>query len=414
MRILILDTIHGGGVIGEALVKRGHSINLIDVYRGDTQSPHCISPQQAIERDYDLLIHPVHLNPAYPLLRTLTCPSITHHQAVRWIIGEELKHVNPKPVIVEITGARGKTTTATALAFLLKGPGILHTSRGVFRCPGEEPVTRLSITPASLIQALQYGNGIEWMIGEISLGFIGNCDLAILTSNEDYQIAGGNQSAYDWKKRSGFLCKQILVPKGVSIGHDSEISTGDLITITGATCHYHYNDLSGEFENPLFILDGYNTPLQLAAAAALVLGIRPDRLSEFISLPGRMQIIYEKESVIIDNASTGACLKTTCDAIRLLQQIAPSAPFSLIIGQEDRAVCENFLADDILTAIKTGPRPAEVFLVAGDDRLDANMIVRYCTVEQIPVCIVKERTSGIDCAKSRKFPAIVVSVKTWR
>ncbi len=60
-------------------------------------------------------------------------PVISHHEAVRQLLGKN----TPEPMI-EITGARGKTTTAHALAFLMEGPGILHTSTGTYQLPGKE------------------------------------------------------------------------------------------------------------------------------------------------------------------------------------------------------------------------------------------------------------------------------------
>jgi len=171
--------------------------------------------------------------------------------------------------------------------------------------------------------------------------------------------------------------------------------------------------MNGEFENPLFALEGYRTPLLLATVASLILGYRPDHLCQFSSLPGRMKVSHESERIIIDNASTGACLKTTRDAIKLLRQTYTHGPYSLVIGQEERAVCENFPGVDIITAIKT-EKPDAVFLVTGDERLDVDTIIRQCTEDSIPVCIAPTREEGLNAARNHSNYAIVVSVKTWR
>ena len=71
-------------------------------------------------RRYDLLVAPVHLDPGYPLLSTIQAPRITHHLAVRMLLAGK----TPRPMI-EVTGARGKTTTAHAIAHGLEGPGVL-------------------------------------------------------------------------------------------------------------------------------------------------------------------------------------------------------------------------------------------------------------------------------------------------
>lgn len=414
MQILILDSIHGGLRLQEALTSSGHTVDLVDVYRGDTSHGGSIDPSVAEGRKYDLLIHPVHLNPAYPLLRSSDCPSITHHEAVRWILGERISdRPDFKTRIIEVSGARGKTTTATALAFLLGGMGILHTSRGTFRYPGERFITRMSITPASLIHAFSEIKEDEWLIGEVSLGFTGISDLAILTSDEDYRVAAGHLSAWEIKKASTHACSRLLVPPGVSVGHEAETDAGDLVRITGTVCRYSYGNIKGEFHNPLFILDGYRIPLQLACAAALLTGTRPDKLQEFLAIPGRLQIIRDTRGVIIDNANSGACLGTTREAISIIGQLRHGEPYSLVIGQEEHAVCENFNTADIITSIRDG-RPSEVILVAGDDRIDARDIISRCSEDAVSVTQVKTRTEGIDIARKRGALAIVVSVKTWR
>jgi hypothetical protein len=415
MHILILDTIHGGVIIGESLLRMGHTIDLIDVYRGDTSHQRSIDPATASGRRYDLLIHPVHLDPAYSLLRTLSCPAVTHHEAVRWILGEQIQQEKSTGFrLVEISGARGKTTTGEALASLLPGSGILHTSRGTIRFPDKEFITRMSITPASLIPAVSYHkNSSGWIIAEISLGYTGISDLAILTSDEDYSIAGGRLRAFQVKCMSALRCPRLLVPPGVQTTHETQVDAGDLAEISGTTCRYAYQGISGEFENPLFALDGYRVPLQLATAASLLLGYRPDGLGTFSYLPGRMKINRESDRIFIDNACTGASLKTTRDAISLLRQTCGNIPYSLVIGQEERAVCENFPTPDIIAIIRA-EKPEEVFLVAGDDRLDTDTIIRQCREDSIPVSMATTLKEGFHAARNHSDHAIVVSVKTWR
>ncbi|MCA1915519.1 MAG: coenzyme F430 synthase, partial [Methanospirillum hungatei] len=81
MRILVLDSIHGGKVIADHLSIRGHVTDLVDVYRNQEG----ISPDLARSRVYDLIIAPVHLDPDYSLLQDLPAPVISHHAAVRWL-----------------------------------------------------------------------------------------------------------------------------------------------------------------------------------------------------------------------------------------------------------------------------------------------------------------------------------------
>ncbi|MDD1729442.1 MAG: coenzyme F430 synthase [Methanospirillum sp.] len=411
MQILVLDTIHGGAVLGDALCRMGHSVDLIDVYRGDCSHPGSISEKTASSRRYDLLVHPVHLDPSHPLLRSHTCPAITHHEAVRWILSPSSNPPTYGPHI-EITGARGKTSTATALASLMKGTGILHTSRGICRYPGEECITRMSITPASLIPVYSSRVPGDWSIAEISLGFTGLSDLAILTSDEDYRVAGGKLSALEIKERTGHSCGKILVPPGMNYVHNGVFDTGEITRISGTSCSYAFNGITGSFENPLLAFESYQNPLRMAAAAALILGYLPDKLSEFSPLPGRMNIITEDGVTILDNASTGACLKTTRDAQKEIKKLSDT-PYTLVIGQEARAVCENFPDDDICTAIKEG-KPAEIILVGGDERMDIGKISEFCQKMTVPITITNSLTEGMQAARNSASRKILVSVKTWR
>ncbi|HWQ66254.1 MAG TPA: coenzyme F430 synthase [Methanospirillum sp.] len=414
MQILVLDTIHGGKKIGQALLDAGHGVHFVDVYRGDLSFPGSITGGEAEIGHYDLMIYPVHLNPAHPLLRNLSCPAITHHDAVRWILGmnkgDKRSHLSH---LIEITGARGKTTTATALAHALSGPGLLHTSRGRVMYPDEIFLGRESITPASLFDAVLEAPDDGWVIAEISLGVCGAGDLAIITSDDNYLVANDMRSAWEIKKGSVLRCRQVLYPSGVMLLHDHGICVGDLVTVEGTRCSYRFNGLSGSFENPLFILEGYRTGLSLAAAGALLLGTKPDRLATFHSIPGRMEIRIEDNRIILDNANSGACLKTTLAAVTFLEGIVPNLRCILVIGQEDRAVCENFPVEDIIVAVMQAS-PKEVVLVAGDDRLDPGLLEHQCNESGIPCHVVESLEEGLKYARNIPQYPIVVSVKTWR
>ena len=137
MQILVLDTIHGGREIGDRYASQGHDVDVVDVYKGSTPA----LAEMAITRTYDLIIAPVHLDPAHLLLANRHAPVISHHEAVRRLLGDAL------PVtMIEITGTRGKTTTAHALAHLLPGKGVLHTSTGTYSYPAKDLLEKRSIT----------------------------------------------------------------------------------------------------------------------------------------------------------------------------------------------------------------------------------------------------------------------------
>lgn len=401
MQVLVLDSIHGGAVIGDRLARSGHSVDLVDVYRGSTG----ISARTAANNQYDLIIAPIHLDPSYFLLKDLTAPCITHHEAVRWILG-------PQQRWIEISGMRGKTTTAAALASILPGSGVLHSSAGLFRYPDREQATRMSITPASLIRARELMHPGDWLVSEISLGFTGIGDLAILTSGEDYPVAGGRRSAFRVKEEAALRARQLLVPPGVDVRHDNCINARDLVSVSGNSLHYHWNGIDGVVSNPLVSLPGYGVSLQLAAAAALLLGHRPDGLAAVPPVPGRMEISRDGTSVCIDNANSGSCAHTTRDAVRVGRELVPAGDLCLIIGQEAASVCENFETGEILSSL-AGAEPAGVILIAGDDRIDAKAVEAWCRKRGIDFREANTLSEARTSAAGR-YPLMVISVKTWR
>jgi len=189
MRILVLDTIHGGAELAGVLRGSGYQVDEVDVYRGRGGIP----VEVALKRSYNLVTAPVHLDPDHPLLQRHS-PAISHHEMVGRIIGGR----RTPQLFIEITGARGKTTTAHALASLLPGPGILHTSTGTYRYPEQTHLWKRSITPASLIPAAHEARRIGgWLIAEESLGVTGAGDVAVLTSPEDYPIGRRGRGGAD-------------------------------------------------------------------------------------------------------------------------------------------------------------------------------------------------------------------------
>jgi len=405
MHILVLDTIHGGREISGMYADQGHVVEVVDVYTGTTPE----TAENARTRTYDLIIAPVHLDPAHPLLQNRNTPIITHHNAVCQLLGEKL----PRPMI-EITGARGKTTTAHALACLLPGNGILHTSTGTYAYPTKKLLGKCSITPASVLAAVQSANQMQgWLVAEISLGVTGAGDLAIITSPEDYTFAAGRKSAVKEKIASAKHAKRILVAEGVVCDYENVIHIEDVARCEGISCTVELDGKRFTLTNPLFSLPPYRLPLMLAAAAAVILQVDPTPLNHFVALPGRMSISHEKDIIIVDNANTGTNVTTTICAARYARHCAGTSELTLVIGQVegDGAVCEGFSPDQITGAIER-VCPTKLIWVGrnpepGSDasKLIQNRIDAHCTT------LDEGRKAAIE--KTGKG-SIVLAVKTWR
>ena len=384
MRGLVLDTIPGGADLAAALRDAGHEADEVDVYRGKTG----ISLEEALVRTYDLVTAPVHLDPDHLLLRRHG-PAVSHHEAVKWVLDERLPHP-----FIEITGARGKTTAAHALAALLPGPGVLHTSTGTYRYPERERLWKRSITPASLIAAVREADRIGgWLVAEESLGVPGAGDVAVLTSPEDYPVAAGKKHAITEKCRLLSRARRIVLPDGIDL--PGGVMADEVVSFEGRVCRYAGFGVAGTFTNPLCTLAGYRTPLALAAATACLLGIDPSPLGRFSALPGRMAARWERGLLILDNANSGTNAATTIEAARYARELAGGAPLTLVIGEEARAICEGFSTEDIRRTVTAVGPTATVYVGEGQ---------AATTLE-----------AGLDAAR-RITPAgaIVLAVKTWR
>jgi hypothetical protein len=390
MKILVLDTIHGGAVLAEALAAAGHEVDAVDVYRGIEGIP----AEEAARRWYDLVVAPVHLDPAHPLLGRAP-RAITHHEAVALLL---LAGGRPSP-FVEVTGTRGKTTTATALAHVLPGPGVLHTSMGTFVYPERRLLWKRSITPVSALAAVAEAKKIGgWCVAEESLGVSGVGDLAVLTSGDDYLFAAGKKHALAEKVRSLARAPQVLVPPGVKV--PAARNAGDIAAVAGTVCTYRYGGVEGQFENPLLALAGYRMPLQIAAASACLLGTDPVGLASFRPLPGRMAVSWKGETLVVDVASSGACRQVAVDAAAYARALGGKAPVVLVVGTEAQTICEGFPEKDVAETVDA-VRPDETVLV-GDypglaGRRAADLAAGYALAEHL--------AGG---------GTIVLAVKTWR
>ncbi len=384
MRVLVLDTIHGGAELAVALRGAGHQVDEVDVYLGQAGIP----VAEALVRTYDLVTAPVHLDPDHPLLRRHG-PAVSHHEMVKWVLDGRLPHP-----FIEITGARGKTTTAHALAGLMPGPGILHTSTGTYRYPERERLWKKSITPASLIVAAREAERIGgWLVAEESLGVTAAGDVAVLTSPEDYPVAAGKKQAIVEKCRLLSRARTVVLPPGIDLS--GGVAADEIVSFDGQVCRYEGCGIAGTFANPLCTLAGYRTALSLAAATACVLGIDPAPLAEFAALPGRMAARREGDLLIVDNANSGTNMATTAEAARYARELSGSETLTLVIGEEARAVCEGFSPGDVRRAVSAVGPTATVYVGEGH---------AAATLE-----------AGLALARSiTPAGAIVLAVKTWR
>jgi hypothetical protein len=286
----------------------------------------------------------------------------------------------------------------------MEGPGILHTSMGTYRYPGRELIGRRSITPASLVPASREAVRMKgWLVAEVSLGFTGGGDLGIITSADDYLFAGGKRHALPEKVRSGQGLPSLLAAPGIT--SPGLVRVEEIATVDGEVCSVR--DGGPGFRNPLLRIEGYRTPLMLAAAAGWMLGLDPSGLASFAPLEGRMKVSRAGPLFIVDNSNSGTDRTTTLLAARYAREASGEERCTLVIGKEEGAVCEGFPQEDIEAAI-TAIAPASVILVGEGYGLVG-----------VPGGVPLFRAADLNEGKERALRetpegCIVLSVKSWR
>ncbi|HJJ36079.1 MAG TPA: coenzyme F430 synthase [Methanocorpusculum sp.] len=377
MKVLVLDTIHGGAVLAEALLRHGDDVDAVDVYRGSA-----MPVSEAKQRGYDLIAAPVHLDPAYPLLG-LPVQKITHHQMVRQIFP------SCRARIIEITGARGKTSVAYAVCSILPGKTILHTSTGTWVYPEKRLLFRKSITPASLLFAAAAAEkeNADWIVAEESLGICGVGELAILTADRDYPIAAGKKSALAAKLSSISACRTVLCPS--SCVQPGMHAPEELVRVEGNRFSTAKN---GSFVSELADLPVYRNALMTAAAAGVLLDLDISSLADFPGVPGRMCYRETGGVPVLDNANSGTDPDNIAEAFAYLKN-RTGKEIILVTGEGDHAVCEG-LQEEKIASLVNELDPLEVIRAAGEslEELEKRAVSRA------------QKTGA----------AVLLCVKTWR
>jgi UDP-N-acetylmuramyl pentapeptide synthase len=381
-KIAVLDLTHGGAVIARKLTKFAGSVTGVDVYR--TLRPESLnelendgiktSTQPLDTLDFDIIIAPVHLDPGYPMLAgaaTRKIPVLSHHQAVGQILSTyELKN----KILIELTGTKAKTSTATLLADILsmEKKVISHTSRGLEDYSTGKIIKKgLSITPASILTALDAVNdaGIDFdiFIAEVSIGGTGCADIGIITTiANDYKIANNTKLASDAKRH---MILDARPGSKLVVNNDALRFFGacrrdiEVISFTdsvNASCNVYFEELDkkggtisyfiGKEHGKIHIretadydITSYKTAFVCATAAALALDIDPDTIERsflgFKGAQGRMTKKLVDGRILIDNSNSGMDIRTAQKALKYAQE--DKGRIVMVLGEEAKEVCEG-------------------------------------------------------------------------
>lgn len=326
-----------------------------------------------------IVIAPVHMPPLFDV-------DYTHHEFTGYLIKRFKENNNFNFPIIEVTGVKGKTTTATLINDILSNKNrLILTSRGLFYNTFKEStqlITDISITPASIIQSLNKANdnnlldSVDYFISEVSLGITSNCDIGVLTNIvENYPIAKGTSNASDAKK-SIFTSNKIICDKTAYKNYYSDQTSDNVYLVSlndtnsniyttninydikSTSFKVHYNDKCKkiEFNISCFALtDYYITNILYAINVALLLNIPINTIEKNIkkALPisGRGSYRYIKDKLILEDINPGLNTASITKCVSNLSKY--SNDFILIIGGDYGITCEEIDESKLINYINS-------------------------------------------------------------
>ena len=411
--IAVLDMTHGGVIIARKLKELEFNVTGVDVY-GTLSVEQCSSleadgirmmEKSCLIDDFDLLISPVHLYPDHVMLRQTRdkhIPSISHHRAVGEILA--FTDVSEYPLIIEVTGTKAKTSTASLLADMIsrKLTVVLHTSRGLELW--EDGVCQLihkglSIAPGSILQAMDIAGSldkkIEAYIFEISLGVTGCGSVGIITTLDmDYMIAGKTSMASESKVKSllncsentlfvlNENCKKALKQLNLPLASEN-ISTFSIVNKSENETHnsdyclnVHNNDFSiicGEEIIEFCLVEGYDAKSYMTAFAASCAAVFKisiplenvkETIQQFRGLQGRMQEMVEEDIRLLDNSNSGMDIVSVEKALD--HCLKSRKKVIMVLGEEAAQVCEGLPPEDVADLVGRRLEDMDELILVGE------------------------------------------------
>ncbi|MGP8321487.1 MAG: coenzyme F430 synthase [Methanosarcinaceae archaeon] len=391
--VAVFDLTHGGIIIAQKLAELGYNVSAVDVY--NTVDPVTLANLQANYNiktskepipvdDLDMVIAPVHLDPEYKMLRQardMGKKIVTHHRIVGEILSLDKTITGSK--IIEITGTKAKTSTASILADMLsrKFSVILHTTRGLEHWENGTMsmiYQGLSIAPGSILHAVEKTASYlsknivpDVFIFEVSIGGTGSADIGILTTvTQDYKIANGTAWASDAKMQ---MLDNAKSGSTILINCTDDIATGRTInemvkSITfsdSKDCKADVNLALDKYTivmnsdkltfvanaQPGYDMESYTTAMVAAATAALEMEIGTDdiigTLANFRGLSGRMLTQVFEGKTLIDNSNSGMNITSVKKSLVYALNMKKKGRIIMVLGEEAAQVCEGLPPEDV-------------------------------------------------------------------
>lgn len=403
MHYLVIDLTHGGVKIAISLAKRGKIVHAFDIYNTldgidgnmlEIYGVEVIGLNELENLKGDItVISPIHLPLTHDEIKEynpdLNYTFITHHQA----IGELLKDWGQDIPKIEITGVKGKTSSAFMLKEILidENPLILSSLGAILYEDKKEIILKknISITPANIKETIDLAYKIanpickiaeghvksenlrkyNSAIFESSLGASGIGDVGLLTNIvENYPIAKNRLDAARAKaqifKCDTVVCEKESFDKYYShINHD-KVNTFSLsdekanLYLESADCTLDETSIGMIYSNVKTINDNVvNGEISLKTFApgrhhvlnvlgvvltCISLDIPHDKIingiENYKGIPGRTNKKIIKNSIIIEEINPGINTEAIKESINMISNLHD---YYIAVGGDYGITCEE-------------------------------------------------------------------------
>lgn len=367
-----MDATHGGLTIALEYRRKGAEVTLVDCYRTGGKDLERKATNAGIHLEnrapaefFDLVVAPIHCPDRF-LEGARWRRKITTHRAVGELCSFDAR-------IIEVTGTKGKTSTAHLIADLLRAKGnrvLLLSSGGIVLYNGDKKKIikeEVSIAPTSILEIARMEVEFDVGVFEVSLGGTGLADIGVITTiGDNYLIAKGTRRAFDGKVQMACTVKKTLVVREDEknlwvphVGKDVKILTfgngGDVDAKIGQPLRLGEMagmkiilkkgdcasvDLPGNFVAPAYLL-----AFSAAAAVAIDLGYGVNEIAKsfeaFEGVPGRGEIRKENDLWVIRDRNPGVSAASVRFLIECLKNYYQLKRIGVIIEPVSKRVCEK-------------------------------------------------------------------------